>query len=44
MIILHTWPITVGRPTEAKLWLISMTVSEGTTNNPLECGLASMQF
>ena len=44
MIILHVWPILIRCPTEAKLWLISKTMSKGKANNSMQCGLASKQF
>ena len=44
MIILHKWAILVGCLTEAKLWLISKTISKDKTNHSLQCGLATKQL
>lgn len=41
MIIPHTWPILVGCPTKAILYLISKTIPKGIANKLLQRALAS---
>ena len=44
-IVLHTWPFLVDCSIEAKLWLISKTISRGKANYSLQCDCsASKQF
>ena len=40
MIFLYTWPMQVGCSIEAKLWLISKTISNGKANKSSQRGIA----
>ena len=44
MFFFYMWPILVGCPNKAKLWLILNTISKDKASNSLQSGLPSKQF